>query len=199
MTTKISPTIKRAWSVLTIKSIDEEARIIEGIATTPSTDRLGDIVEPMGAQFTLPIPFLSQHNAREPIGEVFEATPTKDGIPFKARVAKILEDGQLKDRIDKAWQEIKYKLVKGVSIGFSEIETSQIKDTWSYHFLKWSWLELSAVTIPANAEATITAIKSLDRARRGDVVLLREIDTPLVVPVRSTVPPDKRIPGVIYL
>lgn len=156
--------MKRAYSILTIKSIDEDLRIIEGVASTPTADRFGDVVEPMGAEFQLPIPLLWQHNSREPVGEVFEAKPGPDGIPFKARFAKVMEPGVLKDRLDAAWQSVKYKLVKGVSIGFSEIETSQIKDSWSYHFLKWAWLELSCVTIPANVEATITSIKSADRA-----------------------------------
>ena len=31
----------RAYSVMTVKSIDEEQRMFEGIATTPSPDRAG--------------------------------------------------------------------------------------------------------------------------------------------------------------
>jgi hypothetical protein len=53
--------MKLAYSLLNIKSIDEEQWIIEGIATTPAPDRVDDIVEPKGAQFTLPVPFLWQH------------------------------------------------------------------------------------------------------------------------------------------
>jgi HK97 family phage major capsid protein/HK97 family phage prohead protease len=154
----------RAYSLFTIKSVDEEQRIIEGIATTPSTDRMGDIVEPEGAQFNLPIPLLWQHNSREPVGEVVAAKATPEGITFQAQFAKIPEAGTLKDRIDNAWQSIKYKLVKGMSIGFNPIESSQIKDTWAEHFLKWEWLELSCVTIPANVDASITSIKSADEA-----------------------------------
>ena len=114
--------MKRAYSLFTIKSINEEQRVIEGIATTPSTDRMGDIVEPEGAQFKLPLPLLWQHNSREPVGEVIAAKATPDGITFQAQFARILEPGALKDRIDAAWQSVKYKLVKGMSIGFSPIE-----------------------------------------------------------------------------
>lgn len=154
----------RAWSTLTIKQVDDEQRVIEGIASTPSTDRMGDIVEPMGAKYALPIPLLWQHDSSQPVGEVFWAQPTKDGIPFRARFAKVQESGTLRDRLDEAWQSVKYGLVKGMSIGFKDIETADIKGTWGYHFLEWEWLELSVVTIPANADATITAIKSADRA-----------------------------------
>ena len=57
--------------------------------------------------------------------------------------------------------------MRGFSIGFKSLEAARIGDTWSEHFLKWDWLELSLVTIPANAEASITAIKSADRLLRA--------------------------------
>src|SRR5688572_5209983 len=49
---RVAPFLDRAWSTLTVKSVDTERREIEGIASTPSVDRVGDIVEPMGAKFT---------------------------------------------------------------------------------------------------------------------------------------------------
>lgn len=152
----------RAYAVLNIKKIDEEKRVIEGIATTPTPDRLGDIVEPKGAEFKLPIPLLWQHMSSMPIGEVTNAKVTDEGIMVTAQVAKIDEPGKLKDRIDEAWQSIKHGLVRGLSIGFKGLESNRIENTFAERFVKWLWLELSAVTIPANAEATITAIKSID-------------------------------------
>lgn len=155
--------MQRAYSLLTLKDFDDEKREITGIASTPSTDRMGDIVEPEGAEFQLPIPLLWQHDSREPIGEVYEAKVKPDGIYIKARIMKIEEPGKLKDRLDEAWQSIKYKLVKGLSIGFQPIETADIEGTWGYRFIKWLWLELSTVTIAANGEATIQTVKSIDR------------------------------------
>lgn len=154
-----------AYSTLTLKAVDEDQRVIEGIASTPVTDRQGDVVEPLGAVFTLPMPFLWQHNSREPIGEVFEAKATKDGIKIKARILKITEPGALKDRLDEAWLSIKHKLVRGLSIGMDPIEHSRIDGTYGLRFIKWAWLELSAVTIPANAEALIALAKSLDAVK----------------------------------
>ena len=157
----------RAYSLFTVKAVDEDAREIEGIATTPTTDRMGDIVEPEGAQFSLPLPLLWQHDAAQPIGHVLDAKVSKDGITVKAQIARIDEPGPLKNRLDEAWQSLKAGLVRGFSIGFRAIESARIKDTWSEHFLKWDWLELSCVTIPANAEATITAVKSIDQQLRA--------------------------------
>ena len=44
-------TLKRACSLLTVKSFSEDERVITGIASTPSPDRDGDILEPEGAEF----------------------------------------------------------------------------------------------------------------------------------------------------
>lgn len=156
--------MKRAYSVLEVKSIDEEKREIEGIATTPTPDRMGDIVEPKGARFTIPMPLLWQHNHRMPVGHVTFAKPTRKGIPFKAKIAKIDEPGILKDRVDEAWQSVKSRLVGAVSIGFRAVrdQIERLEDG-GLRFKEWEWIELSLVTIPANAEATITSIKSLDR------------------------------------
>jgi HK97 family phage prohead protease len=154
--------INRAYSLITIKSVSDDAREITGIATTPSTDKTGDIVEPGGASFTLPMPLLWQHDAHQPIGHVTHAKVTDHGIEIKARLVRIDEPGSLKDRLDEAWHSVKSGLVRGLSIGFRSIETEPIKSTGGLRFIKWAWHELSAVTIPANSDASILAIKALD-------------------------------------
>jgi HK97 family phage prohead protease len=153
--------MKKLYSILTIKSMDEEKRVIRGIASTPTTDRVGDIVEPKGAQYKLPMPLLWQHRSDEPIGHVIKVDVTDEGIEIEAQVQRYDEPGELKNLLDKAWGMIKTELVKGLSIGFSPIEQSDIKGTYGYRFTKWDWLELSVVTIPANSEASIQAIKLL--------------------------------------
>jgi HK97 family phage major capsid protein/HK97 family phage prohead protease len=154
--------MNRAYSTLELKAVDEGKRTFTGIASTPSTDRMGDVVEPKGAQFKLPIPFLWQHNASDPIGWITSAKVTDKGIEVTGEVAKLEDDGELKNRLDTAWQMLKSKLVRGLSIGFNSIESARIENSYGYRFLKWEWLELSAVTIPANQDASITAIKSAD-------------------------------------
>ena len=151
----------KAFGLMTVKSVDEEKRIITGIATTISPDRDDDIVEPSGAKFTLPIPFLWQHDRSKPIGEVITATVTDKGIEVEVQIAQIHEQGRLKERIDEAWQAIKSGLVKGLSIGFRGKEYNYIDGSFGVHFKEWDWYELSAVTIPANMEASITSVKKL--------------------------------------
>jgi HK97 family phage prohead protease len=159
--------LNRAYGLLEIKAVDEDARTITGTASTPSPDRLQDVVDPEGAEFTLPLPLLWQHNSREPIGHVTHAKVTKAGIEIVAKLARIAEPGRLKDRLDEAWQTLKVGLVSGLSIGFKSIEEAFIKETRGIRFIKWQWLELSVVTIPANAEATISTVKSIDTAQRA--------------------------------
>ena len=146
---------------MTVKSVDEEKRIITGIATTISPDREDDIVDPLGAKFTLPIPFLWQHDHSRPIGEVIAATVTDKGIEVEVQIAQIHVQGRLKERVDEAWQAIKTGLVKGLSIGFRGKEYNYIDGSCGVHFKEWDWYELSAVTIPANMEASITSVKKL--------------------------------------
>jgi len=155
--------MNRAYSVLDVRSVSYDERVIEGIASTPTPDRMSDVVEPLGAKFAVPIPLLWQHRSDEPVGEVFFAKPTKDGIPFKARILSpdSVESETLKDRLRLAWDSISNKLVRAVSIGFRPLEYS-VMDDGGYRFLAWEWLELSAVTIPAQAEATINVIRSID-------------------------------------
>lgn len=160
--------MERAFSLLQTRefSEDDDMFYIEGIASTPSPDRMRDIVEPMGAKFATPMPLLWQHRHDSPVGHITFAKPQKDGIPFKGQLPKVKEPGNLKDRIDEAIQSVKYKLVTAVSIGFNPIEYSWMDDG-GIHFLEWEWLELSLVTIPANSEAVLRAVKSTDQQVRA--------------------------------
>ena len=158
----------RAYSVLQTKGFDEDDDkfYIEGIASTPTPDRMNDVVEPMGAKFKTPMPLLWQHDRHKPVGHITFAKPSKDGIPFKGELPKIKEAGLLKDRVDEAIHSLKYRLVAAVSIGFSPIEYAWMDDG-GIHFLEWEWLELSLVTIPANSEAVLRAVKSTDQQVRA--------------------------------
>lgn len=151
--------IDRGYSVVIIKSIDEEKREITGTATTPQPDRMEDIVEPLGGKYSLPLPLLWQHDQKTPVGHVVSAKVSSSGIDVKCKIAKTSEPGELKNRLDEAWQSIKLGLVRGLSVGFRPIEAQIIKATNGIRFVKWEWLELSLVTIPANVNASISTVK----------------------------------------
>ena len=181
--------MNRAYSFLTIKRASEDERVLEGIASTPHVDKVGDIVEPMGAQFRLPMPFLWQHRHSEPIGHVTYAKPTPAGIPFRAKIAKIDEPGKLKDRVDEAWQSLKSGLVSAVSIGFMPLDAEPLR-SGGMRFKQWRWDELSAVTIPAGIGCDIQTVKRYDREALAAAKPCR------VVRLSDPVSPSKALPVV---
>ena len=153
-----------AFSVIKVKSFDEETRKFKGIATTPSTDRMGDIVESDGAKYNLPIPLLFQHDRDKPIGKVTVVSVSKEGIEVEGEVAQIDSPPGLRARLDEAWASLKHGLIRGLSIGFAPIKY-EFLDSGGIHFKEWDWLELSLVTIPANAEASAAMVKSFYEAQ----------------------------------
>lgn len=158
-----------AYSVLDIKAVgDGDQRQFSGIATTPKPDRIGDIVEPLGVKFKNPLPLLLFHDSRLPVGSVTFKRATEDGIEFDAELPDIREPGTLRDRVEEAYQSIKAGLIRGVSIGFRALKDGiEVLDSGGLRFLKSEVLELSLVVIPANQDATITTIKSIDESDRA--------------------------------
>jgi HK97 family phage major capsid protein/HK97 family phage prohead protease len=167
--------MNRAYSILTVKAVQEDQRIIRGTATTPTPDRVFDVVEPLGVKFKNPLPLLHQHDTSAPVGTVKFDKPTKTGITFEARIPKIDEPGLLKDRVDLAWAEVRAGLVTAVSIGFRPIETNRMDDG-GIRYVESEVMELSLVTVPANADCTISMIKSLDTAQRAATGHTQESD-----------------------
>ena len=173
----------RAFSAITIKSIDDDARQITGMASTPAVDRVKDIVEPMGLSFADDAPLLLNHDHAQPVGSVQFGTPTEKGLPFTAKIAKVDEPGVVKDRTDEAWHSVKSGLIKGVSIGFIPSEYEALGKDMGVRFTKAEVHELSLVAIPCNPQAVITAFKSLEAA---EVVEAAAVDTPVETTVVKT-------------
>lgn len=182
MSQRAAPTgVQRAYGLLKVNEADDAKRTFTGIASTVSPDRMDDVVEAEGAKFKLPLPFLYQHDSRRPVGWITEAKIGKSGIDVAGRVEN-LPDGpaSLRDRLDVAWAELKTGLVRGLSIGFNPLEWAYIKDSYGIHYTLWEWFELSMVTIPANAEATILTVKQFDSQSRAALGLTRK-GVPLLV------------------
>jgi HK97 family phage prohead protease len=161
----------RAYSRLEIKAVDDKRRVIAGTATTPSVDRVGDIIDPLGVEFENPLPFLWMHDHQTPVGEVRFDRPTKAGINFTAEFVHpdTVESVTLKDRLQLAWDSVKTGLVRAVSVGFRPLEWAFI-DGGGIRYDKSEVYELSGVVVPANADALIAGVKSLYGASDIDIV-----------------------------
>lgn len=163
--------MNRAFSIVALKSLSNQsdAVTIEGIASTPTPDKAGDIVVPTGAKFSLPLPLLLHHRHDKPVGHVTYAAPTARGIPFSARIPRIKSPGVLKDRVDECIHSLEQGLIAAVSVGFSPIP-GKVKSLagGGAQFLEWSWHELSLCTIPMNSEALIHTVKGMGPAGLAD-------------------------------
>lgn len=135
--------------------------MFSGLASTPDLDRQGHSVDPAGVTFRNPIPLLFHHDQKQPIGTA-TLTTTPEGIRFEASLPEILEPGRVKDRVDEAWHSIKAGLMAGVSIGWRPLKNGlQYLKDGAVRLQNIEVFELSLVTIPSNAHATIRTVKSL--------------------------------------
>jgi len=164
--------VDRAYSTLTIKAAQDDLRTFEGVASTPELDTQGDVMSMRGAQYTLPLPLLWQHDARAPVGLVTHATVTDDGIRIKAHITKVPEPGKLKDRLDECWLSVKHGLVRGLSIGFQPLDAEPLRGSRGKHIKSWNWRELSCVVMPANESCTVLAVKRADLLVRTSLGLV---------------------------
>ena len=162
----------RAYALLEVKSVAR--RTFSGIASTPELDRQGDSYDPAGATFRSSLPLLWHHDPKQPIGTV-TLVATKDGISFEATIPEVDEPGPLKTRVDEAWQSIKAGVITGVSIGYRILEggLERLKNG-TRRITKSEICELSLVTIPANASASILTVKSL---AKGPAMTIQEQTT----------------------
>lgn len=152
--------MQRAHALLQVKRADIEARRITGIASTPTVDRQGDVLEPMGASFRLPLPLLWQHDHAQPVGTIHDARTTPAGVYITAQFAP---EGT-SDRIDDAWRMVRAGLVAGLSVGFIGREAEPLTGG-GLRFTAWEVVEVSCVTVAANPEAAIVEVKRADAAQ----------------------------------
>lgn len=155
--------VKKSFGNFEIKEINEEKRTFKGVASTPNPDRVKDVMVPNGAEYVLPMPLLFHHDMKSPIGQVISATVTDKGIEVEIQIPEIKEEGNLKTRVDEAYQSLKYGLVKGLSVGFlGDWETAEFIKGGGIQFNQWEWYELSLVTIPCNKEAETDLTKAYE-------------------------------------
>lgn len=166
-------------------AVDEVGRTFEGYASTfNNTDRVGDVIKPGAFTKTIDeglrskkIKILWQHY--EPLGMPIEMREDSHGLFVKGRISRTRLG-------DEAIELMKDGVVDKLSIGFDIPNGKQDYDSNSrirtIHEIKLH--EFSLVTFPANEEAAITAVKSLEdrftRLKSGGVTdfgsLLTEVE-----------------------
>lgn len=156
----------QGYAILSVEKFDEDRRTFSGLATSPSLDRDGDVIEPLGISVKGPVPLLMHHDRERPVGTVTFHPPTAEGMRFDAQIPKVSEEGVVKARVDEAWHSVRHRLLTAVSVRINA-KREDVKKLASggMHWLRSHVTELSLVTIGSNPDALIHTIRSLDHGR----------------------------------
>lgn len=130
------------------KFMSNGKRMVRGLASSARPDRVGDVVEPAGGTWNLPVPLLHQHRHDDVIGWVREAQASRDGVGIVAEFAEGI------GKADEVWAMVEAGLLDSFSIGFRGLATEPLAGG-GLRFTKWELLEVSVVAVPANPDAKI--------------------------------------------
>lgn len=155
----------------------DSPRIIRGIASTANRDRHGEVIDPRGLTWKLPVPLLAGHDHDALIGRVVELQATERELLFTARLTTATELAR------QSWDLVRDGTLTGVSIGFLGLK--HIIDDGFLHWTSGELLEISLVAVPSNRESRIvsfgeksiepkqTPIRAISHARPGAVRLIK--------------------------
>lgn len=135
--------------VVVTKDAGDEC-IIAGYANTSTKDRVGDVVIPSAFEKSLetymknPV-LLANHDWEDPVGVTIEARIDEEkGLWIKARISDTRSDVKTL---------VREKCLRTFSIGYNEIDADYDESTKTKYVKDLELLEISIVTVPANAEA----------------------------------------------
>ena len=142
---------------LEIKELGEDGSFDGYASVFGNVDSYNDIVESGAFTKTLQeqkqFPLLWSHNPYEPVG-IMEGDQDKKGLKILGKLNLEVQRGR------ELYALLKQKAIKGLSIGYDTI-----KQAWDNEVRKLQevrlW-EVSLCTFPANPEATVEAVKSVD-------------------------------------
>ncbi len=140
---------------------DEAARTFWAVASSPTVDRQGDLIEPSGWDFAN---FLK--NPVIPWAHDYASPPVARALAVKVEKGRLLFQAQFPTAEEYAFADTIYRLYKGgylraFSVGFapleSEVATHQVggRSLTGTRYTKQELYEISCVTLPANPEALV--------------------------------------------
>lgn len=160
--------------ILPICKVNEEARTVEGYATTEGVDKQNEMVDFAASKDAFKDWTGNIREMHEPkaVGKAIEWRPDEEkrGIYVVAKISKGAPD---------TWEKIKDGTLKAFSIGGQTVNKIQqiVKDNNTgaqkhiTRITKYRLSELSLVDNPANPEATIELVKSMDGTPRQTQVV----------------------------
>jgi HK97 family phage prohead protease len=163
MKRKSGPALKHRQVAFKAESVSDDGTFKGYGSVFGNVDSYGEIVAPGSFSETLdaikasgdPLPMLWQHRPGEPIGGYNVLSEDKKGL--------YVEGFLLKDaipRANEAFQLMKARIVKGLSIGYYVRDSSYDEKTGIRTLKKLDLQEVSVVTFPANTAAQIEEVKA---------------------------------------
>lgn len=141
-----------------IRAVKDDERIVEGIATTDDQALDDMVLETDGIEYSLPIPFLLDHDPRQPLGNVVAAERGKGKIFVRIKIAPAGVD----DFVDKTWARIKSGLIRRMSIRWKTLKSKFDPSINGLRVLKSKWIELSACSVGIDQNAVMTSVRAID-------------------------------------
>ena len=134
------------------------ARIIEGITSSGTVDRVGDVVEPFAFKRTIkafrsnPI-ILAHHSPWLGMGVMTDIEVQDSGVWIRARIGTGTSP---MDDLEIIWNRMQQRIYRALSIGFRILRREDILQdgrVTGWRILDLDLYEVSIVAIPANSEA----------------------------------------------
>jgi len=163
----------------------DDGTTFKAVVTTDAIDRDGEVVIPAGMnskEYERNPTLLFGHDAGKPIGKMISLRRQADSIEGEFALAPRPEAHEGEWLPDTVGALMRFGALRGVSIGFTPqaggVRQASKADRERYGtdvkrvFSKWTLLEVSVVSIPANQQALVTAVSkgllTLERARQMD-------------------------------
>jgi HK97 family phage prohead protease len=129
------------------------------IITTGALDRWGEKIDPAGVRWARSVPVLWAHRVSEPIGRTEEIRRDGDQVFASIRLAS---EG-VSEEADKTYRLIRDGILNSVSVG-------GIPHRWEGNVVKeFELVEVSVVSVPANAQAEMLSVKSVEPETADDL------------------------------
>ena len=178
----------KAAPVFEIKAMDDETGEFEGYGSTfgGEPDSYGDVIvkgayadtlKAHKAKGTMPKMFW-QHDPREVIGKWLDAKEDSHGLLMRGKLNMAVQRGR------EAYALLKDRDIDGLSIGYSIKKYESDEETGVWFLKELELFEVSVVSIGANENATVSAVKSLkaqheitEKLKAGDRLTEREFET----------------------
>jgi len=150
-----------------IEKADEE-RTLTAIASTDNPDRDHDVLKADGWDLknfkNNPVLLWGHQSSELPIGTVTDIKQEGNKLVFKARFPK----AGVSQKADEVYGLYKDGILRAFSVRFTSTDYKQNKEG-GLTFEKAELLEISAVTVPANAEALVQSVKQLKEESEEDM------------------------------